>query len=264
MTALVLIAGVPVVMWVVQTAALRACGLPMRWRIDTHEAPKLVRLAGRLATQSGIVGVLVAYPILLGHSPGEYYRRLAPWDAESVTTALHGLAAAVLFLCALYLAWLAADCVRFEIRRSASRLTRHLVTLPLMAAFGATVEELLFRGVVVADLLRWVSMPVAVMLGAAAFAGAHYVRSVKRRWTFPGHVLLGVLLCVAFVRTGDLWLAAGLHAGGILVIMGLRPFIRYTGPQWLTGVSIYPYAGAAGVVGLTILTAFVWHYYGAG
>ncbi len=100
------------------------------------------------------------------------------------------------------------------------------------------------------------------MLGALIFAGAHYVRAVKRRWTFPGHVLLGVLLCVAFLRTGSLWLPMGLHAGGIFMIMGIRPFVRYRGPAWLTGASIFPFAGVIGMAGLLLLTAFVSTYYG--
>ena len=134
------------------------------------------------------------------------------------------------------------------------------------AVFGAFVEELLFRGVVMRDLLRDMPSAPALAVGIAVvvFAAAHYVRPVKRRWTFPGHLMLGLLLCVAFLRTGSVWLATGFHAGGILMIMGTRPFFRYRGPAWITGASTFPFAGAVGMVGLAILTVFVASRYGAG
>jgi membrane protease YdiL (CAAX protease family) len=100
-----------------------------------------------------------------------------------------------------------------------------------------------------------------VALSTLVFAVAHYVRKVKRRWTFAGHIMLGLLLSVAFHQTGNLWLAIGLHAGGNFMILGTRPLITNRGPAWLTGASIFPYAGAAGVVGLGILTAFVVTHY---
>jgi membrane protease YdiL (CAAX protease family) len=103
----------------------------------------------------------------------------------------------------------------------------------------------------------------AVAVGAGAFAAAHYVREVKRRWTFAGHVMLGLCLCLCFVRTGALWLPLGVHAGGIFAIMAARPFVRYQGPAWLTGASIFPFAGAVGVAALGILTAVLWFDYAA-
>jgi hypothetical protein len=72
-----------------------------------------------------------------------------------------------------------------------------------------------------------------------------------------------MLLCVSFACTGALWLPLGLHGGGILIIMGLRPLVRYVGPPWLVGASIFPYAGAVGVIGLTILTFNMWLLHGA-
>jgi hypothetical protein len=46
------------------------------------------------------------------------------------------------------------------------------------------------------------------------------------------------------------------------MIMGIRPFVRYRGPAWLTGASIFPFAGVIGMAGLILLTAFVSTYYG--
>ncbi len=261
MTAIGLLLLIPVVMWIGQTALLRACGMPVRWRIDAGDAPRVVRTGGRVVTQASLVGVLVLYPMMIGESPAAYYRSLFPGDGSIVEFA-HGAATAVLFLCALYVVWIATDLVRIDVHQSRGRWVRRLALLPATAVLGALVEEVLFRGVVLADLLRWTAAGPAAAIGAGVFAGAHYVRPVKRTWTIGGHLMLGLLLCVAFLETKRLWLPVGLHAGGIMVIMGMRPFVSYRGPAWVTGASIFPFAGAVGIVGLAVLTSYVASYYG--
>ena len=161
------------------------------------------------------------------------------------------MAAAVFFLSLLYLAWLLSNNVRFRVRHTPARLAKRLAGAPFTAFLIAFVEELLFRAMVLAALLEAFGKEgrgaaLAVAIGTLLFAGAHYVRAVKRYWTFPGHVALGLLFCVAFVCTGSIWLSLGLHAGGVLVLTSVRPFIRYTGPAWLVGQSIFPYAGVPG------------------
>lgn len=263
MTALLLLAAVPIVMWAVQTVQLRAAGLPIRWRIDADGAPKSVRTGGRIVTQASLLGVILLYPLIRGEAILAYYPSLLP-VGPILRQFAQGAAASVLFLCALFGAWLATGRLQIDIHHSRKKWIRRVVMLVPTALFGAFVEELLFRGVVLADLLRSPSMStsMAIGLGALIFAGAHYVRAVKRRWTFPGHLMLGVLLGVAYVRTGALWLPVGLHAGGIFMIMGIRPFVRYRGPAWITGASIFPFAGVIGIAGLALLTGFVHRYYG--
>jgi len=260
-TALLLLAMAPVAMWLVQSALLAANGLPVRWRLDAGDAPAGVRTGGRIATQVILLGILIGYPLLRGRSPVEYYGSLLP-TAEIGDFSI-GAAAASLFLCVLFLAWIAADLLRVEVHHSRRKWIRRLALLPATALFGAFVEEFLFRGVVMADVMGSPTLSrggpwIAIAVSTLVFTGAHYVRAVKRYWTLFGHLALGILLSVAFLRTRSLWLPAGLHAGGILLIMGVRPFVRYRGPAWLVGASIFPFAGVAGIVGLSIMTAYVW------
>jgi membrane protease YdiL (CAAX protease family) len=175
---------------------------------------------------------------------------------------LYGAAAGILYLALVYLAWLATDNVRFAVRHTSRQLAMRLLGAPFTALFIALAEELLFRGVLLAGLLETLRPPVAVPIGVAAFASAHYIRRVKRYWTFPGHLALGTLLCLAFLWTRALWLPLGLHAGGVLVLMGVRPLVRYRGPAWLVGASIFPYAGAVGIVALLLLTSNIWLTFG--
>lgn len=263
MTALLLLAAVPVVMWLGQTVMLAAIGRPPLWRLDTRNTPTAVRTGGRILTQLSLVGIIVAYPLLRGEGVVAYYARLLP-ATRSMRLMAHGAAAAVLFLSALYLVWVLSGRVEVEPRGSRRRRWRRLALLLPTSLFGPLVEELLFRGVVMADLMRWLpSRPIAAfILAVLVFAGAHYIRTVKRRWTFGGHVMLGVLLCGAFFATGSLWLSIGLHAGGNLVIIGARPYCANRGPAWITGASIFPYAGLVGLVGLTILSTFIMTHYG--
>ncbi|HOQ87437.1 MAG TPA: CPBP family intramembrane metalloprotease [Phycisphaerae bacterium] len=261
MRAIGLLLIVPVIMWCTQSVLLLRAGLPLRVRINASDLPRHLKRYNRVSTYVAFALVLIGYPVWRGQSPLAYYAAFfplgrAPWGM------LEGFAAAVLYLTLLYLAWLASDNIQFRVRHEPGRLVKRLVGVPFTALLVAFVEELLFRAVLLADLMESMNPWVAVVLGAAIFAGAHYVRSVKRYWTIGGHLGLGLLLCVAFACTHSLWLPMGLHAAGIVMLLGTRPFIRYDGPAWLVGASIFPYAGVAGIIGLALLTFDVFVRYG--
>ncbi len=263
MRALPLLLIVPVLMWASQTVLAWRAGVAWSWRIGAVELPRGARVINRAATNLAFAAVLLLYPLLRGMSPMAYYADYLPTQTL-LPHAAWGAAAASLYLLLLYLAWALTDNVRFELRHPLGKLLRRLAGAPLTAVFAALVEELLFRAMLLADLLETCPRVMAVMVGVVVFAGAHYVRSVKRYWTFPGHLALGTLFCLAFVCTGSIWLAFGLHAGGVLVLMSLRPMIRYVGPAWLVGASIFPYAGVVGVAALVLLTINVLVAFGGG
>jgi membrane protease YdiL (CAAX protease family) len=263
MLALGLLALIPIVMWLGQSALLRRAGLPLRVRISAADLPRPLKRANRLVTYAAFAGVLVGYPLLRGQSPIAYYAGFFPLGRRPVEL-LYGAAAAILYLALLYLAWMLTDNVRFQVRHDRRRLVRRLAGAPLTALVTALVEELLFRALLLAALLESFDPRMAVPIGVVVFAGAHYVRGVKRYWTFPGHLALGTLLCVAFVCTRALWLPIGLHAGGVLMLVAARPLVRYTGPAWLVGASVFPYAGLVGIGGLVLLTINIWLHYGGG
>ena len=261
MLALAVLLAIPVGMWLGQSLLLRRAGLPLRWRLGARALPERLKRLNRALTYVLLVAAVLIYPVLRDSSPLRYYAAYFPAGPRPLEL-LHGLVASVLYIALLFLAWTLTDNVRFEIRHSAPRLIRRLAGVPFMALLIALVEELLFRAVLLSDLLETLPTPVAISVGVVAFAGAHYVRSVKRYWTFPGHLALGTLLCLAFVWTRGLWLPIGLHAGGILMLMGTRPLIRYVGPAWLVGASIFPYAGVVGLAGLAAITLNMWLSYG--
>lgn len=260
MRALLLLLAIPAVMWLTQTALLLGTRQPVRLRISPTDLPRRWRGVNRVVTKAALLAAVLLYPLLRGQMPLEYYSRFFPTAAQTWQAA-YGAAAAILYLTLLYLAWTLSGNVQFEIRSAPARLLRRWAGAPLAAVLIALAEELLFRGMLLADLLDSFRPAVAVPVGVVCFAAAHYVRSVKRHWTFAGHLALGTLFCLAFLWTQALWLPLGLHAGGVLVLLAVRPVIRYTGPAWLVGASIYPYAGAVGVVALLLLTANIWFAY---
>ncbi len=262
MRAVALLLLIPVALWVTQTALLRLAGLPLRWRIHAPDLPRSLKRWSRLATNLIFLATLLACPAVAGQSLLGYYGRFLPLGDRPLE-AVYGLCAAGLYLSLLYLAWTLSDNVRFARRHPWPKLLRRLAAVPFTAVLVAAVEELLFRAVLLAGLLEALPVWLAVGGGAAVFAGAHYIRHVKRYWTFPGHLALGLLFCVPFVCTGALWLSIGLHAGGVMILMVTRPLIRYTGPAWLVGASIFPYAGMPGIAALLLLTLNIWLAYGA-
>lgn len=261
MLALGLLLLIPILMWLGQTALLLRAGQPIRLRISATDLPRPLKRVNRAVTYAAFAIVLLGYPLLRGRAPVAYFAGFFPLGARPAEL-VYGLAAAVLYLALLYLAWLLTDNIRFRVRHGAARLLRRVAGAPPTALLVALVEELLFRAILLQNLLESLPAAAAVPLGVLAFAGAHYIRSVKRYWTFPGHLALGTLLCVAFVLTRSLWLPLGLHAGGVLVLMAVRPLIRYTGPAWLVGASIFPYAGVVGIAALLLLTVNLWLSFG--
>lgn len=261
MLALLMLLAVITVMWTAQTLSLLSAGKAVRLRIDHGELPRKLQQLNRAITNLAFAGALLTYPLLRGQSPWHYY--VAFFPLERAASAAHGVAAALIYLGLLYSVWLVTDNIYLRPLNDARRLGVRLAAVPFSAAIGAGMEELLFRAMLLAGLLEctWLPTPAALALGTVVFAGAHYVRRVKRYWTFPGHLALGMLLCVSFWCTGALWLPLGLHAGGILIIMGLRPLVRYVGAPWVVGASIFPYAGVVGVIGLSILTLNMWYLF---
>lgn len=251
MLALAMIAAVPVVLWTWQLAARLWYGAGANPAVVER-----IRRGSRVAVVVTLLAVMVAYPLARGVWPSRYFADLFPADRAGHDL-LWGLAASVLYLAGLYLAWSLTDNVRFRRRLGWGETLRHVMLVPASALLGAGLEECLFRGVVLADLLRWLAPPAGVVLSAVVFAAAHYVRNVKRYWTFPGHLAIGMLLGFAFVRTGALWLPLGLHAGGMATIMLARVFVTYTGQEWLVGASVFPYAGVVGIVAVALLTVNV-------
>ena len=133
---------------------------------------------------------------------------------------------------------------------------------------AAAAEEVAFRGYPFQTLVQATGKWAAVLLMSALFGALHLTNPDASLWSMLNTMLIGVLLCVAYLRSKSLWLPIGVHFGwnlGLgfiygLPVSGLSIFAvvvkgRAAGPQWLTGGDYGIEASLTGAV--AILTGMI-------
>lgn len=133
-----------------------------------------------------------------------------------------------------------------------------------LAAFAipAAAEEAVFRGYLFRNLILAAGTVPAVVLTSLLFALVHGGNPAMGGFAFLNILLAGVLLAVAVLRTGTLWLATGVHLGWNwamagpldLPVSGIDPYdtplydALPSTPAWLSGGAFGPEGGLAGTV----------------
>jgi membrane protease YdiL (CAAX protease family) len=146
------------------------------------------------------------------------------------------------------------------------------ISTPIVVAF---VEECVFRLAFLGALLLWTSVPWAIAISTAAFAGAHVANQHVTVLALCGYIVGGIYYGMAFVKTGRLWLPFGLHLGwnyGEGRLLGFSvsggpvpgPFVLQhdSGPALLTGSDYGLEGGLVGLAARFILLALLlaWLY----
>ncbi len=141
-----------------------------------------------------------------------------------------------------------------------------------LLSVGITVswfEELSDRGYLLQNLKDGLNLPWALFLSSGIFAARHLANPSASWMSTLGIFLAGIFLAYGWVRTRQLWIPLGLHAGwnffeGIVFgfpISGIDGFhlINQTvsGPEWITGGDFGPEAGfvmiLASVIGMILI-----------
>jgi CAAX protease family protein len=146
----------------------------------------------------------------------------------------------------LSLAVVAGLAIGFDNRLLVPHLTAHEIVGTIFRALGAaalvaTLEEILFRGGIFGGLRRFIYWPLALLLSSVIYAFAHFLQRAELTGTVawnsglvllpqmlrgfadfhalvPGLfnlTLIGILLGLAYQRTGNLYFSIGLHGGWI-------------------------------------------------
>lgn len=141
------------------------------------------------------------------------------------------------------------------------------------------IEEILFRGFILTALRKSLGVVPAVLLGSALFAAVHFIKpaepEITNRW-FSGLLLLihpfaaagdtfwpevctlfcmGTVLATLSVWTRSVYLAIGLHAGWVWIMMLFRLFTENQGRLvWLYGPGEWISKGWVG----PIMALIVW------
>ena len=216
-----------------------------------------------------VAGVLTSWRRLdLGSATGIGFRRHA-WARELARGLAIGLAGLAVGIAVAALFGGLVPALRFS---PAKTLRKALLGAGAAVAI-AVGEEALFRGIVLRRIRRDAGDVLAVAATALVYAAVHVIRA--RSFAAPVHAwsgvqqtsvlfaplasgaalpqvvglsLLGVLLAVARLRSGALWLPIGIHAAFVAAFRVGRLFfeIRPT-PGWLVGTGWPPLVG--GVAG---------------
>jgi membrane protease YdiL (CAAX protease family) len=154
---------------------------------------------------------------------------------------VHGVllgCAAVLLIGSAYL--LTGAC-RISVTTDQGKLWRTLIGFLPAAGLIGVLEELVFRGYVFQLLLAF-STRVAIAGSSLLYALVH----VRPNWAWPGSGLelmglfiLGCLLAISYLRTRQLYLAIGLHAGLAYWARINKLLVEFTEPSlaWLVGTN---------------------------
>ncbi|MFN6519278.1 MAG: lysostaphin resistance A-like protein [Nostoc sp. CreGUA01] len=139
-----------------------------------------------------------------------------------------------------------------------------LLPIFLIALLVGGIEELVFRGFLLTELLQDYPVWLAAIISSLIFALLHLVWEQQETLPqLPGLWLMGMVLVLArFVDRGNLGLAWGLHAGWVWAIATIdtAELITYTGKasDWFTGKNKKPLAGLAGIICLVGTGIIIW------
>ena len=168
--------------------------------------------------------------------------------------AAQGAAVGVLLIALLVGAEIALGVLTFD--GAAARGDPALISGALWAialTMAALLEEMAFRGYLLARLARSFGFRWAAIVTTVLFAAAHFTNLGEGALGLTSVVLAGLVLCYAIWKTGSLWWALGWHAGwnwGETYLFGTANsgiassgnlvITHPHGPDWLSGGATGP------------------------
>jgi membrane protease YdiL (CAAX protease family) len=244
------------VLWAVQSAVLSSVNEPLSWPLQYTTRSPVVRTTMQLTIQISWLIMLIGTPLALGIRPlsalHQAFPLPIPWREIATVFAIM-----LVPICVGYLLFIKSGWLRFEPKfdretRRDKLLRRFLTPLPL-----ATLEEAVFRGVLLEQLLR--SLPqsqafsaLAIVLSAAVFAVVHFIKPARGKPVWQGiygYFTAGCLFGIAYVIGGrSLWLPIVMHATAIFTIEVARLYTVHKAPRWLAGFPECPHSGLVGSI----------------
>jgi hypothetical protein len=192
----------------------------------------------------------------------------APWLRDAVAGALIGgvIVALAVALIAIF------GGINFSFTPGLRAWVRCAVEILILLG-GAMAEEVSFRGYPFQRMVDAIGPAPAVVLVSLLFGAVHWTNPGSSPFSTLNTALVGVLLCIAYLRTRTLWLPWGIHFGwnftlGVifgLPVSGLNEFAvlihgKAKGPHLLTGgaygIEASATATAVMLVGLLLVVVF--------
>jgi len=242
-------------LWLVQSIFLIRLGEPLALPLRYTTEAESVRYATIAMTYVIWLAILVGTPLALGiglpDAIASAFRLPVPWRGIGIAFAVTFAPALVIYPLYVRLGWFRLGLQYDQRTRREKLLRRFIGPLPL-----ATLEEGVFRGVILEQLLR--SLPaspayvaVAIVVSSAVFSAVHFIKRGypgKPVWQPAyGLFIVGCLCGFAYVLGGrTLWLPIVVHATMVFVCQTVRLYGVYLGPPWLVGYEHWPQCGLIG------------------
>jgi hypothetical protein len=242
-------------LWAVQSVALKLIGEPLAWPLRFATRKTVMRWTSRVMIHVSWLIILVGTPLALGIRPLDALHQAfplpVPWRDIAVAFSIVFFPSSILYALLIKAGWVRIEPQHDQATRRGKLFRRFLGPLPL-----ATLEEAVFRGVVLEQLLR--SFPqsqaytaLAIALSSAVFASVHFIKLPN--WNKPvwqpayGHIVVGCFFGLAYIVGGrSLWLPIVLHATLVFIIEVLKLYSVHQAPPWLMGYSEFPQCGLVG------------------
>lgn len=135
------------------------------------------------------------------------------WSAASRYHLAIGILGGIGSALVVLLVPVAAGAAHWETAGSGRVAWPSLVFVSIVLLFGAVGEEMLFRGYAFQILIRYLGAFATILPMGVLFGLAHINNRNVTALGLVNTMIWGVLLGVAFLRSGDLWLPIGLHFG---------------------------------------------------
>jgi membrane protease YdiL (CAAX protease family) len=181
----------------------------------------------------------------------------------SVADLFFGFFLSGLMIALIFLAFIAFGWIKFEdIAWPSAGAVDWAKLFLLFIGVGATVgwwEELVFRGYLLQNLKEGLGLRWAIGLSCLLYGVIHLLNPNARLLSAVIIALIGYLRIFGWLRTGQLWLSMGMHAGWNFfqgpifgfAVSGRETFtlLNYesAGPDWITGGTFGPEAGLIAV-----------------
>jgi len=207
-------------------------------------------------------------------SVGEYGLPLS-WPAASLRRLATGMAIGFLILFVILLILRVAHVFYFgSLALSGAQIVGWGLLWGCITLAIGFFEESLFRGYALYTLADGITFWPAVVIMGLIFSGAHLGNSGESYVGAAGIMFWALLNSAVLRRTGDLWVAVGIHAGfdwAESFFFGvsdsgtqgpgnlLNPHIQ--GPAWLTGGTVGPEASIVTFIVLALLTTGILVFY---
>lgn len=168
---------------------------------------------------------------------------------------LGGVLIGIIYLTLRAGGWLQVTGTAWQFMPAAQVVALTLVSLVSIGLLTGWTEELIFRGYLLQNLAEGINVIWAVLISSLLFGLFHLANPHFSLTGFIGIILAGVMMAMGWLRTRQLWLPIGLHAGWNFFestvfgfpVSGMNIFslqsVTVTGPTLLTGGAFGPEAG---------------------